>query len=571
MRTFTIFIFVLTRFLWTQVVFNEVLFNPAGNEIHDEFVELVNISAQVVDLSGWQFSDSSGSEELTDAGGGLQAQPGQYIVILDGSYFGNSTAYENIIPASALIVTISDNSLGSGGLSNSKAERLQLFDDQGQPIDIYRYTTDNPPGHSDEKIDRLAGNNASNWSNSTISGGTPGALNSLSPADFDLGLVPGSLFWTPVSGLLPGTLLTLNFSVQNTGSQNFDDSLQVSLRVRQIFPLPDDFQEVESWHEKIEILPGSLRQYSAGWSPVQSGSFEFEAAISLEKDQRPGNNSIRSQLQIHDSGSSLFLSEIRFLTREEEAECIEIYNGGENPALLTSWGLADKQDTVRIDSLVYLFPGQYKILSRQKNIGSVFTLPDSLVLVVSLPSLNNTEDEIYLLPPGGGKQERVSYSTEWLEGEDWRMPSLERILFTADASRQDNWGPSTAAEGATPAAPNSIRSVSNKKVSAKLRIEPNPFSPDGDGYEDHTVIRVELPVHSARYRMHIFNLAGHKIRSLSDNTYTGSSLELIWNGRDDRDRLVPTGIYIVWLQVLDDRSGVLAEYKNTVVVVRTVN
>jgi len=572
MRHFTLFFpFFLSRIISGQVVFNEVLFDPAGNESHDEFVELVNISGQLVDLSGWQFSDSSATDELTDAGEGLIAQPYQYIVILDGSYFGNSTAYENRIPENALIITISDNSLGSAGLSNSKPERLQLSDGTGQHVDTYRYSTGNSSGYSDEKIDRMGGNDVLNWTNSKISGGTPGSLNSVSPADYDLELVPGSLSWTPVSGILPGTPLTISFSLHNTGRQSFINKFRVVLRVRQIFPFPDDFQNISSWNEGTDILPDGSTTFTTSWAPALSALYELEAELEATIDQRPENNRITAELQVSESGTSLHLSEIKFLTREDEAEWVELYNAGANPVLLTGWGLADKLDTIRIDTLAYLFPDQYKVLSRQKNIGPAFSLPDSLILPVNLPSLNNTEDEIYLLLPGGGWEERVAYSADWLEGEDWRLPSLERILFTADASRQDNWGPSSAADGATPGAPNAIRAGSAGKSSAKVKIEPNPFSPDGDGFEDHAVIRAELPVNSARYRLHIFDLAGRKIQSLADNTYTGSTLELIWNGRDERERLVSTGIYIIWLQVLDDRSGVLLENKNTVVVVRTNN
>jgi len=106
-----------------QIVFNEVMYDAEGADYHDEFIELVNLSGlDTVDLSGWHLSDSLYDDIISDAGNGLKLAPRQYAVILDGSYFANSTTYDDIIPDSALIVTISDNAFTKSGLSNSIGE-----------------------------------------------------------------------------------------------------------------------------------------------------------------------------------------------------------------------------------------------------------------------------------------------------------------------------------------------------------------------------------------------------------------------------------------------------------------
>lgn len=162
------------------VTINEVMFDPATSERSDEFIEILNLSDSLgVDLQGWCVGDDQGLDAIVDAGQGLWLGPGQYGVILDGDYFAYSAIYGGLIPASALILTIDGNTLGSGGLSNSQPERVALWDDRGEEVSGYLYSTGNRPGHSDEKINPFGTNSAENWADSAQPGGTPGLQNSV--------------------------------------------------------------------------------------------------------------------------------------------------------------------------------------------------------------------------------------------------------------------------------------------------------------------------------------------------------------------------------------------------------
>ena len=55
-----------------QVVLSEIMFDALGNESHDEFLEIVNLSdVDPVDLTGWQLSDGSGVDEIVAHEAGL--------------------------------------------------------------------------------------------------------------------------------------------------------------------------------------------------------------------------------------------------------------------------------------------------------------------------------------------------------------------------------------------------------------------------------------------------------------------------------------------------------------------
>ncbi len=232
---------------------------------------------------------------------------------------------------------------------------------------------------------------------------------------------------------------------------------------------------------------------------------------------------------------------------------------------MNGWCLADQQDTIEIDSLVNLYPQQMKVLC-SGFISDRYDLADSLVIVLpKFLNLNNDEDDLTLLEPGGRWLERLHYEAEWLQDEDLRRQvSLERINPLLSENKQENWGPSVAVEGATPAAINSIYSPV-KRGRQQITVSPNPFSPDEDGYQDVAIISGELPETSARIRVQIFDLKGRLIRTLQENRFSGRYFNLAWDGKDGSGRLARIGIYIIFMQMFNEGAGVLREMKTTVV------
>jgi len=81
------------------------------------------------------------------------------------------------------------------------------------------------------------------------------------------------------------------------------------------------------------------------------------------------------------------------------------------------------------------------------------------------------------------------------------------------------------------------------------------------------VINFTLPVDVVRVTVEIFDLTGRKIRSLVKNIPAGSmNPSLEWNGRNDSNKLIVIGRYIVFMQAVDARNGKIHTAKCTVVV-----
>jgi hypothetical protein len=218
---------------------------------------------------------------------------------------------------------------------------------------------------------------------------------------------------------------------------------------------------------------------------------------------------------------------------------------------------------------MHIKPGQFLVLC-EKPLPDYYQLDMNKFIILSkFPTLNDQEDEILFLNPSGNWIEKINYNRKWLEGEDYRYPSLEKINPLLYENVPENWGPCTHRDGATPGYENSIFSKLEIKQS-ELSASPNPFSPDQDGFDDVTIISGTIPESSSRIKAEIYDIRGRLIRVLKDNRFSGSHFNLVWDGKDGSGRMARIGIYIIFLQALNDRVGIIRELKTTVVLAQNL-
>jgi len=95
-----------------------------------------------------------------------------------------------------------------------------------------------------------------------------------------------------------------------------------------------------------------------------------------------------------------------------------------------------------------------------------------------------------------------------------------------------------------PASVDSYKSGIPKQF-ALLPNYPNPFSAGGGsafGGNPETRIKFQLPKNSYVI-IAVYNVVGHQIRVLVDENKSAGHHNVVWNGKDDSGRLVPSGIY----------------------------
>lgn len=176
------------------IVINEIMYHPAHTlptpENTDvEFVELKNISASAVDLTGWQFT--KGVSYTFPA---VSIPAGGYLVVA-----ANAAAFQTRYPGVSNVVGGWTGSLANSGeeieLSDPlgvRVDRVEYFDDGDWaqrrllPDEIVSSTTGwewvaphDGDGRSLELVNTaLSNNQGQNWQSSAANGGTPGAANS---------------------------------------------------------------------------------------------------------------------------------------------------------------------------------------------------------------------------------------------------------------------------------------------------------------------------------------------------------------------------------------------------------
>ena len=436
--------------LQAQIVLNEVMFNPSGPESTDEFVEVVNLSEEAVDLSGWQIGDGSDWDDLSDTGEGFSLAPGQYGLILDPDYFVNSSTYDDLIPDACLIVTLDGPTFGSGGFSNSQPETLSLLDDTGTLMDQHTYSVETEAGYSEERVEEGASCEYGQWKMSRSQNGTPGGPNSVS------------------------------------------------------------------------FIPA-----------------EFEAR-------------------------TVIINEIMLDPPSGEPEWFEVFNRSLETINLSGWLFSDSDTTGPIVFCTedrFVDPGVYAVISEDSSIQYAMEDVEHLYVPFRWSVLNNEEDVLYLYDPSGGVIDRVSYRGSW---QSIQNTSLERISPERASGDSANWYSCTAPSGMTPGTANSVYAPSIPSES-KISIRPDPFSPDGDGFEDVAGISYQLPAETAFIRLQIYDINGRLIRTLAGGAPSGSQGCVLWDGKDENGKKASIGVYIVYLSCLNAQKTVRSEARTTLV------
>ncbi len=552
-----------------QVIITEVMFNPQGSERANEFVEIYNSGTTPADLSGWQIGDGTATDLVIEAGGnGLILQPNQYGLILDPDYFTDSLQiYNPLIPAQALVLTIAGPTIGSNGLSNSRAETVELIDANADTLQRYPYSLDNPEGFSDEKIELTPDNRPGNWGNARFLNGTPGARNSLTRAERDAAISALYMNTTQPIVAQPLQIRAYMFNRGRTVIENFN---LVSFLDDNHNGIPDPEEILNSDAQQPLLAPDDSLEITLEFTPSQAGQTRFGLHLELSGDGVPQDNTALLSFFVDDPYRiDLVINEIMARPESGKFEWVELLNNGSNPVDLATVFFADARDTVQLaDSGRTLAAGQFLVLARDSAVITGYQVPPGQVAILSgFPTLNNDFDDLKLLGPTGIIYDQVPYRSDWYGREAEAGVSLEKLNPNFEGRFARNWSASVSPSGSTPGQPNSVF-LEVLPLQSSLEIQPNPFSPDSDGRDDFTAIRYQLDLETAFVELRIFDLRGRLIRRLANAEPSAQSNQYVWDGKDEQGRIVRIGAYICLLEALNPEKKVLRQLKKTIIVAK---
>lgn len=564
-----------------DVVINELLVQP-NNKWPYEYIELYNRSSKYLQLQHWSIQDQSGNTWRI---------PDDHI----------------LVPNSYMVFNSLDSSIPS--LNNSEdIVIIQSMD--GQTIDSLHYSKewlhfDPHFAHSWDSsyaLERInvfrSTNDPSNWKFSSSSEwGSPETINSVIELESpELTLSYAKLFklndlWyveTYFSSYIPEQALTELYLESEQGRYSLllgGDELR-KLRPK-LFPHQHFLWEIDAW----ELVESDLRTH------------EWVVTINQNiRDELGKNHRLPSQqVCMNPRFESLRFNEVMFDPLQDPmdnqpngVEYLEIWNQENISICLENLfiELPANEDGERASqdfhstrfkwvpsnkpSLLVAYPDyipfdQHPILEKHP----IANWDDSHILMVrgGQFGLNKRFDKRYLSHRQLGILDSLYYSEEWhnpnlYSTKGW---SLERIDLYPSYTSAQNWTSSIDPSGGTPLARNSVQQIAKSNgqtFTHTFYFEPNPFSPDHDGFEDVTFLHYSWDYSNYLIRVWIYDRHGRLVNKLLQSAAGGTQGAIMWNGKDRNGQRVPIGRYIAYLEASDAHNGKVKRLKTTVVVAR---
>ena len=270
----------------------------------------------------------------------------------------------------------------------------------------------------------------------------------------------------------------------------------------------------------------------------------------------------------------ILLNEVLFNPNTNGSDFVELYNTTTKPIDLKDWRLlyfSNSGDSaykvISVESYL-LQPGQFVVLTEDSN-NIQFEYPNSVAgtfLVMDLPTYSNAEGVVTVLNQMGLLNDQFAYS-ETMHFElisDFKGVTLERVNYQLGVNTQNNWHSAASTSGfATPGFENS-QYLDGTEPTDKVVVTPKTFSPNNDGYKDVTAITYNFDTDGLVATVTVHNENGQRVKTLVNNQTLNSEGELNWDGTNENEQILPTGMYIVLFRVFDINNNQNV-YKNVVV------
>lgn len=314
----------------------------------------------------------------------------------------------------------------------------------------------------------------------------------------------------------------------------------------------------------------SLERINASDTSARAGS--WASSISPEKST-PGRENSLSCTPAGER-NSVIINEILYDPGIDNCEFVEFYNNSKDTVNIGGWILEESGGKAyRLsDSYCNLGPSEYYLLAADSTVFSIYSTDEFTSFNLAGTSdlgLSNDGELILLKDAAGNIIDSVVYSSHWHNRNIniTKNKSLERINPELDGNYPQNWNTSVDYLGSTPGRQNSIYTI-NKNRQASISVSPNPFSPDEDGYEDFCIINYSLSQPVSQIRIKIYDNRGRLVRTLENNIPSASQGSIIFDGLEDSGIPLRIGIYIIFLEALNENTGVVENLRTVVVVAR---
>jgi len=330
------------------------------------------------------------------------------------------------------------------------------------------------------------------------------------------------------------------------------------------------------------LLPGDTLAVTLRLDAPAEGLNPLVAVVRDSSDGDASDDMLPCELDVSPSAGSIAINEIMYSPVAGEAEYVELLACGSGAVNLKGWRLAVKGSAGTKDRTVVipaggssLGAGECAVVAEDSSIYRFFpSLQQQGAGRVIVPSswetrLNNDGATLLIVDPWGSVSDSVAYSPSWHNPSvsDRTGRSLERILAPGRSNDPANWSTCALPEGGTPGRRNSV-ALTRSGAGGAVSASPNPFSPDGDGHDDASVLRYKLPAGVWSVSVRIFDARGRLVRTLATCAPATGDGECIWDGRDDAHLTARMGIYVIYVEAVSSSGSGMYTARGVVVLAR---
>jgi len=453
------------RYEFRTFVLNEFIPQPISGL--PEFVEIVNMSSDTVDLKNWRITDSN--EGLNYGLGSVPIAMDEYVVIAADSTLVDS------VPNGVPYLT------PDGGFPtlNNSGDEIRIFDPFNTLIDslFYSSTWGIDQGISLEKYyPNDSSHIQGNWAPSTsLSGFTIGAPNAVTPAIINGTLLSENIYYSPS---IPSETdeVIMSIPILNSGTSIFSGMVQVFFNNAMI-----NQAAINSGNIGDTVLVDiSIGTFNSGFN-------EMSLSLIVENDENENDNTGLDTLKIRYPFGTILINEFMSAPNNDQSEFVELF--AFRNLNMVEWSISDNHLDPVLLNTISVSSGDFIVVLSDSNMMDILDGNAHLFFPFNFPSLNNSGDGIYLFDHTESVIDSLNYDTDWpLTSER----STEKIRQSYTSNGSSNWLLADENISMTPGANNSVMvlDVDGMIILDSITYSPIPPYPD-------SVVTILIPIVNA--------------------------------------------------------------------------
>lgn len=544
-----------------DVIINEIFpdIDPSIGLPRKEFVELYNRSNKYINLAYYT---------IEDAAGGVGVLP-NYV----------------LAPNAYLVLCSSDDTIGFSQFGNFlfvdgfpdlnvSSETLTLRDNISRVIDAVAYTPDwfgnSSKSEGGWTLERINYNKPcdgqSNWAASNnMLGGTPCQPNSTLQTSADA-QSPDAIRAYPTAA----NTVTVYFSEaltpslsNNPASYSIDNGINIVAATT-----------LEPFFNTVELTLDAPLQPSVTYTVTIANTFSDCVGNTISQ-----MNTVRVALPQLATTNDVIINEVLFNPVTGGSDFVELYNRSSKPIDVQTFIFANADasgnisQTKTVGTPYILFPQEFVVVTPSViNTKQQYNVSQSYKFIQNdLPTYDDASGTVWIYSTASGAAVDMdkfiynkSYHHPLLTSEEG--VSLERISYEGGTNDPNNWHSAASnVQYGTPTYVNSSYMGNATASDAAINLPTDKLSPDNDGFQDFLLINYNVDKLGYVARVTIYDASGRVIRNLTDAELFALEGSLQWDGTDNDGKKAFTGIYVIYIELVNP-DGTIKSFKKTCVV-----